>query len=275
MNKIYIVIVIFNTKYNDSKAFNSLINIIGDSLFEIKLTLFDNSSIKQNIIENYNNIKIEYVHDGKNYGLSKAYNLVANKANIEGYKYLLLLDQDTTINENYFVELLRCIKKYPKESIFVPRLLINNKIFSPNLYFMKRLWSFYNLKEGVHSLHNFGFINSGLLIDVNIFLSVGGYDEEVFLDYSDFQFIERLNNKITSFCIINSDWKQEFSYFEKDIDKAKVRYKYLIESANHFKNETFIDKLQFWIMLFHNSINRSNKFKDLFFIKYFYNNYRF
>ena len=72
----------------------------------------------------------------------------------------------------------------------------------------------------MHKIKEYDIINSGMLIKVADFIKAGGYKEDVSLDFSDFQFIERLKRVTKNFIVLNIECIQDFSNNAED--KAKL-----------------------------------------------------
>lgn len=273
MKSVFVVIVLYNIKIEDSPTYQSFIRAASVARLDYKLLIFDNSPKAQAGVHQKEESYL-YYWDGVNHGLSNAYNYAALKAKELNIDWLMLLDQDTEIDLNYFYHLMESKKLYPVQELFVPRLKIQTgKTFSPNYFFLKRLWLIYDLKAGEHSIVRNAFVNSGIFIRRALFESAGGYNPAVKIDFSDFEFIHRLKSKTNSFCLVNSTWTQSFSYFDTDESKRKARFGILIENANALTKETLMDRIQYWIMLLHTSIHKSLRHRDLTFLKIFFKQY--
>ena len=74
-----------------------------------------------------------------------------------------------------------------------------------------------------------------MLVNVNDFIKVGGYNEEVGLDFSDFQFLERLKTAVKQVVVLNIICIQDFSNNEDDKEKLLNRYKIYCRNASKFE----------------------------------------
>jgi GT2 family glycosyltransferase len=193
--KILVVIVLYNQSIEESNSYNSLIRNYDE--FYDKLFIYDNSMIAQNSIHDFDGIKQCYFHDPSNPGLSKVYNKAARYAVDHNYEWLLLLDQDTTFPPNILVEYRKAIKENHSVKLFTikTKLSNSNKYMSPTIIKNKKTNYADSVPNGLTNLSRYSMINSGLMINTMAFLEVGGYNEELWLDFSDHEFIERFKKQ--------------------------------------------------------------------------------
>lgn len=267
MSSVLAVIVIYNTEISESTAFNSLYRI-----HELDFVIYDNSPYHQEY-KSDNRIKY-YIHDKDNGGLSKAYNIAAAYAHKHSYEWILIADQDTCFPLDLLKTYTKAIREYPNIRLFIPQVRVDNgKYLSPVP--MKH----YNAKlrdtctSGLIDLAKFAIINSGLLINTAAFLSVGGYNEKVWLDFSDFQFIERFSQKFNTAFVADAVCVQSFSNEEQTINQKLSRYKLFCTSLKHYKPINRSNKLWISVVAFKRCISlclQARKFTPL---HIFLNNY--
>ena len=226
-NKILPVIVLYNQTIKESETYKTLLM---DS-FVGEIFVYDNSPISQKTFDGDYDTKFIYVHDENNGGISKAYNTAASYAMRSGYEWLLLLDQDTSFSEDALAKYQVAILDNPSEIIFVPQIYYSeNRLFSPvELGFCSITGKF--ISVGSHLWNNYSVVNSGICVNLKAFESVGGYNENVRLDFADYSFIEKVKKQYSTFYRIEVDAFQNFSNSETDILKLKRRYDLYIESA--------------------------------------------
>lgn len=219
MRNYLIIIVLYNKELNDVKPFNYFKNL--ESHNNIFIILYDNSPIPHNIDHSYNYVK--YIHNPQNEGISKAYNVGAEYALKYNYDWLILFDQDTEITDNYLSLLEDSINQFPNVNLFAPIVHNTNGIMSPKI--CKYFRPSENLtKTGLNRLDNVAIINSGLVVSVSSFFKCGGYNNDTFLDFADYQFIERIQKIESSFVIFDSHLMQDFSNDETSIPKLLNRF---------------------------------------------------
>lgn len=252
-DSILFVLVLYNCKLNDSITYQTLLKNNND----LAIYIYDNSAHSQQItLPN-----VIYINDPSNPGLGVAYNSAANYAKQKGFKWILLLDQDTTFPEGILKEYEQSIMFHHNIYMFAPPIRIGEKKFmSP----VRLIWKIGLLKPRVPhkrivSLYKFSPINSGLCISVDKFIAAGGYKPEVILDYSDFQFIEYFK-KISPLCyILNTEVIQDFSVFTEDLNKSLIRFQLFCKSIKACDKKNILDKVGFFIVVLKRSLSLSIK----------------
>lgn len=220
---IYIIIVLYKQRLSESLSYQNLrSNIVGINT-PIKLFIHDNSPVDfiQDIINPcQDGFSIQYERDYTNQGVSAAYNKGATQAKLLQKEWVLLFDQDTTISSNYLSLLVHTINIYAEEHLFAPRLISGKLQLSPCKYRLAKGVPYrYNLKAGKHSFTHKNLLNSGLCINTNAFLTVGGYSEKVRLYYSDFVFINRFKKKYPTFVVVDENIQHTMSALSDDSEK--------------------------------------------------------
>lgn len=211
---LYIIIVLYNEKINNSHLFYNIMNSKKYTIIYI-----DNSTDKNIIAVNkkiniFDNI---YICSNGNIGLSKAYNLainhIRNKIGLNENIWIMTLDDDTKLSQEY---LSNVVKEMVKTNADVISGIVNDQfgnILSP----IKILSSikFFPLKreyidhEGIYS--NIVCINSGTVIRSTVFNYIN-YDEDLFLDMIDYKFFyDLIKIKKNKIHIINGKIEQSFS----------------------------------------------------------------
>lgn len=247
--KLLIVIVLYEVLIEKSIAFQSLYRnkFIKDSIFDWKILLYDNSKRKSDYKFTECDRIVDYIFDANNSGVSKAYNIAAKYAEVNGYDWLMIADQDTYFPENILNSYYEAFKYNPGIKLFLPKVRIapNGKYMSPvkNKHFFTKLSD--SVPSGFINLSDYGIINSGILVNVHSFWNVGGYNERVWLDFSDFQFIERFSQKYDTAYIINEECIQAYSDITPDINKKNNRFKLFCNSVKYYQSTKLINK--FWI----------------------------
>ncbi|MEO6732478.1 MAG: hypothetical protein ABIN01_14765 [Ferruginibacter sp.] len=144
--------------------------------------------------------------------------------------------------------------------------------FSPTRYKFK-VGHFVDLKEGILSLQKYSPVNSGMVINISAFNEVGGYREDVRLDFADFQFIERFRKKNQYFYLIDSVAVQNYSKEEKDLDKNIFRFGIYLECVKNCVRTSFFDDLLYFFIAFKHLVAVCIKCRSFIFMKMFYLSY--
>jgi GT2 family glycosyltransferase len=231
-DEILIVLTIHEMVLEDSPAYKALSKALEGVHKNGNLFIYDNSQ-QQQPVPATNLWTIYYFHDTSNPGVGHAYNQAFILAKKLQLKWMLLADQDTCFPSAILERYQQSVKSYPECSLFVPILRDRKGIVSP---FKTGITSGKRLRKivsGKKTLEELQAINSGLLIDVNMFEMAGGYNEQLQLDFSDFDFFRRLKKITDHLVVINAYCDHEHSSSEEiSLSKAMSRFKiYLNASA--------------------------------------------
>lgn len=155
MGKVLFVIVIYQIKQEQSLAWQQLQALPIDDL------------------------GIVYVHDNtdSNRFLAAAYNEAWRQAKEQGCEWIVLLDADTAVTEQYIDAVRSMVKQGETNAVYCPELMSERgKVLSPlQAYGMKVAF------------------NSGLLIPLQVIQQVGGFNEDYPLDYLDYWFCHQIH----------------------------------------------------------------------------------
>lgn len=123
-----------------------------------------------------------------NLGLAAAYNRAMNVAHVEGFDWLVTLDQDSDLPSMYLTriaELAETLRSDPQVAAIVPQLIGDGKILSPLRFRLGAFPDWYPIGfTGTPNETVFAF-NSGSVLRVSALRQSGGYDPRFQLDYSD------------------------------------------------------------------------------------------
>lgn len=256
MDDLLIIIVLYNVKIDqieylyDLECFNVLI--------------YDNSNVAQECT-NYH-----YIHDPSNPGVSKAYNHGIALAKQLDIKKVLILDQDTKFDKTVLGLYEKLYAKYGDDYIYAPIIAGNDKIYSPydelicrNKFQMNESFVYSEL----YSLKNRAVINSGLMIPVSLAEQLGGFDENIKLDFSDSYFIEKYKCINEFIILVNISMEHSLSG-DEGINKQKElsRFRYYCSGAKYFYKETK-NKPRLLRMLFFRTFKLIIKYRSLLPIK--------
>lgn len=201
-NDILFIVVLYKTKIQECMSILSILESLKGE--EPEFFVYDNSPDLNNYsFKGLNYTKVKYMADPENSGVSRAYNLGSEYAAAHGKKWLLLCDQDTIFDANYFDFLFKALHEH-NPAITAPFLYSNGILISPCAF---RLNYGNRLKTiplpGRNAFNCKALLNSGLLIRQNVFKASGGYNEKVFLDFADFDFIKRLKKICPAFYLLD------------------------------------------------------------------------
>lgn len=268
--KVLCVIILFNRKLQEAAAFSTLVKgVLSDG---IQLYVYDNSPSPEHSEHDFrHNPFIHYVSDVTNPGVSAGYNRASDFALRNGFTYLLLLDQDSTFDSCDYIQ--ACIEKagkLPHIKLFVPQVVTTSGCrMSPVRLRLKIPTRFVFQAGREYPMKSAGIINSGMFVEVNAMKKAGGYNEKVFLDYSDYQFVDRLSVLYKSFYLIDRKLIQDFSNEETDSDKLFVRYKLFCKSLKAYKSDSFAGRLAIVVILLKRTLSLTLRCRSAKFLKHY------
>ena len=265
LDDLMVVLVNYKMEISESPAFNSLTMALQSMHQKTSIFIYDNSPNAHTHVPHEDWIII-YQNDPSNPGVSKAYNEGFKCAKAQNKKWMLLIDQDTVFEKGFFLKCKSAVEANENEKIFVPIMVDLNGIVSPFQFRFGRGVRLREIETGQHQLAEKKFINSGLLISLDLFELSGGYDERYKLDFSDLAFIERLKSVSRTFLVINSKCTHSlFTTKRSSLEETLVRFKIYCQSANLLGNQTE----NFWVYIWKHlrAIKLSLRFRSLGFIK--------
>ncbi|MCQ9637253.1 glycosyltransferase [Chryseobacterium sp. WG23] len=233
-------IVLYNEDIQTSKTYISLvksIRMISPTYIPATILIFDNTPRVENqktieVVSFDDFIKVHYFTENKNRGLPYAYNFFAQKAKEMNKKWIVLLDQDTTLPICFYENYLNIDASI---QVHCPLVFTNNKLMSPSYYCNFRSYPMSVPDKNIIELKKISCINSGLMINLDFFLKVGGYNPDLFLDFCDHDFIHKLKElKINSLGIIRCKLDQDFSAINHTKEQALLRYKLFVKDLKTF-----------------------------------------
>ena len=258
---IYVLIVIYNKKCNDSLSYKSIVRYHN----QVNIIIFDNSEQdfenKRFCLEN----DIVYYSFNKNVGLSKAYNFVISNIKRSKNNYLVILDDDTVLNKNYIDKIIE--NKNNNKKVYVPIVKSNNKIISPaNIKYNCRVTAIKNIED--INVKKMTAINSGMIIRTDVFNDIL-YNEKIFLDYVDHDFCRKLRKYNIEIEILESEITQSFSRDDVNQEMKKVikRYKIYIKDIKEFCKINVISKLYYFINVLKLTFKYTYQYKSFKFLK--------
>nr|WP_242586482.1 glycosyltransferase [Enterococcus sp. DIV0869a] len=195
-NKLVVTLVLYQTDFSQTSSYHLLKKMTVEKE-TVYLFIYDNSKKAQDD-ELFHHKNVRYVHDETNPGLAKAYNAASQYLlDIQG-DLLLLLDQDTLIDELYLDKLLH-IELNEEIGAYVPIVISHGRQISP-VFSDKYIGGQSQFpKAGVYT-EMIMSINSGTALPRETLNSIGKFNLEFPLDFLDhwlFWEIHQLYKKIS------------------------------------------------------------------------------
>ncbi len=201
-----------------------------------KVYLFDNTpSDDCNVLKKYpQDEKVVFLGDGENKGLSFAYNTVCNIASNEGFKFICLLDQDSSFKFEQIKKVTDYINYNDCSKL---------GIIAPTVK--------YSHKEKIDTSCSW-VISSGSFINLDVYSLSNGFDEKLFIDRIDFDYSMQVvelgfNIKVVEDSYLEQELGQQnkvigFKFFEHSPLRVYYMFRnrcyYYLTKKRNFKNFT-------------------------------------
>lgn len=271
IDSILFAIVTYGEKFWECKSFLSLQDSFSHAKINSNLKVFivDNTEIPDWRLQvpEFNNIDIFYFHDETNGGISCAYNRAGDYAIHNKLKWLVFLDQDTDLPQDFVQKYLTVAINNKQAKVFVPKIYSGGKIVSPSFYINFRSIPIEKQLPDFLDLTDVSFINSGMLIAVDLFEKVGGYDRNLRIDFCDHSFVERIRTEVGKVGIIDLALNQNFSFNEFDFEKAVRRYSLFLKDFKAYRNSKKNKLTLFYNVDLRHLLKLSVKYKSLRFLR--------
>jgi glycosyltransferase involved in cell wall biosynthesis len=238
--KVMVVIVLYRIAPGDSPAFRSVMAArqgFSREAGEVRVLLWDNSPAAgagDNLPDG-----VAYFPDESNSGLATAYNRAMEWAELHGAEWLLTLDQDTAVPQDFFVKMATAASastRYAGVAAVVPQIAAEGRRLSPNWFQFGAIPRWYRTGYvGVPAEPVFAF-NSGAMLRVDALKRVGGYDPRFWLDNSDAMIFSKLHEHGKR-VYVAGDIQVEHEFSMKDMQRRM--------SAARYQNALFAETA-FW-----------------------------
>lgn len=179
-NKICAVVIWYNPTRKMRRNLYTYFNCVD------KIYIVDNSSeSNEKLIKGLNCFKIEYISNSKNLGIGKALNIACQKAIKDKYDWILTMDQDSYFEKNSVKNYLIFLKKNNEANE-------NIAIIAPKYRYSYE----FEVKNNDNLEYNeiSKVITSGNMVNLKIYLEIGKFNEDFFIDQVDFEYCKRVTN---------------------------------------------------------------------------------
>lgn len=263
-----VVIVLYQTELEHSASFVSLTKA-NRSQNPVDVIVYDNTPNVNREATSFlkAGFQIQYIHDPTNPGVSKAYNTAIDIAGEKEKKWILFLDQDTRISGNMLDLFLNAINTQPQFKVFATTLYdAEGLLISPSLYAFKRGFRLKRTPENRCSLRRIRPINSLLLLSLEVFEKVGRYNENIKLDFSDHEFMGRVQKVYKEMYVIKEEnYHSLSSSDDTNLSAIETRFKFFCNGARAAGRQSTWDSIQYFMVCLLRAIrlavrHRSTKF---------------
>lgn len=236
---LFAVLVLYNCWIKDSKTLLSLLENYSkhpEVFKDFKLIIYDNSPVEQKI-----NVSIpfayQYVHGKNNNGLAVGYNYALSRAVNVGADWLLILDQDSSLPQDFINNLWVDLIKVQGDNAIaavVPKMRCNNTFFSPSKDLFGGTLRPIDIRHKGICEFNVHAIGSGSIIRVSFLESIEGFNEFYWLDFLDRWLYITIFNQGRKVYVTDSIIEHELSVMNYDKYLTEERYKNILKYETIF-----------------------------------------
>ena len=255
--EIIAVVVLYRCGLLASPTIKSLLHdcICNPESYEnFRLIIYDNSEIKQPIDFNFP-FSCEVIHDKSNSGLATAYNFALESARTNSINWILFLDQDSSLPENFLrvaKKEIEAISSIENLKVIAPRIEDRGRAISPARDLIGGiLRPIKDIEPGKCEL-KIHAIGSGLIVKTEIFEAIGKFSSIFPMDGLDRWLCHQISAMGWSYLISENKVEHSLSVYDFDKFVSDERYiRILIYEYKFLKiYRGNIDKLIYNLRLF-------------------------
>ena len=252
--RILAVVVLYRMTPSESASLKTLqatVSRIHPEEAEVAILLYDNTPGGQEgaVLP----AKVRYIADKENGGLPAAYNCAQTISNEEGFDWLLVLDQDSSLPVDFAHNLCRAVRLVSPISAvaaIAPCVSEDGRVISPGI----PKWHWITTKRlpkgfiGIPQEMIYA-INSASAFRVSALNDIGGFNSRFFADFSDFDMYHRLQcHGHRVFVAGNIRVEHELSVFDLRSRTSPSRYEKILYAEEAFFDE-YLGKMEGFVLL--------------------------
>ena len=261
-NKIDFVVATYNPdKEVFSECIESIKNQVNNIIVIDNASNFDISTILDQVEIENKEFKIIKLKENK--GIAYALNRGIELSLESNSDYILISDQDTIYPQNYINEMLSVFEKSTDHNIvaIVPLFADVNKKRENEGFYKETLFGYKKFypKKGTYSV--FQAISSGMILKTKNLKKIGLFNENLFIDWVDFEWCWRANKKgykilgNADVLITHSLGNQKVNLKYREVNlRNPIRHYYITRNAFYLalydKNLTFLQKFFLFVLSF-------------------------
>jgi GT2 family glycosyltransferase len=206
LRDLLVILVVYRQVPRDCATIRSLEQAFNSRSGKLDVFIYDNSATRCEVkdLPDPQLWSVTYLHDPTNPGVSTAYHAGAAFAGRHSKRWLLMVDQDTSFPPDALQQYVAALSEHEGVSVFSPILRAGDAVISPCAYRFLRGSALRTVAPGYHLFGGMSILNSGMCISLETYLSVGGHDVQIPLDFSDHEFVDRLKKVVPGFVVINA-----------------------------------------------------------------------
>ncbi len=230
---IFVVIVLYNITLEQSKTYQSWVRVQHAwKTYTPQLLLYNNSvQIQIPSAEDYC-----LVNAPQNDMLARAYNYAYAEAQKAHVDWILLLDHDTELNEDYIKEVeaaLEQVNQQREVAMLMPHFQYEGQMhavpytYNP-AYFHE--WTKKRLKPQRYTKECVCTYNSGIVLRRTAIEAIGGFSEDYPLDYQDIDYLHRLYQHGYEGYVLKASLEHDLSVQDYKRHMTPKRYQMIVDA---------------------------------------------
>lgn len=257
-----IVLVVYKKKIKDIPSFDLINSLQSKTDLQIRTIIYDNSPATINSKKDFFG-NINYIHNQNNPGLATAYNYALKVATDNNCKWLMLLDHDTKLTNEYFKQVFGLIatNALPEDIVAImPVVKAGDLTLAP---VKKQFVRYYTALNKTGKLTgNVSGINSSTIVRVSFINKLGGFNLNFPLDYLDHWFFDEVNKAAKFVYVIDTIIQHDLSIL--DFDSINFdRYKSILKAKVLFyKDKSLLYTIRLKLSLLRKLLKYTIKKKD-------------
>ena len=237
-SQIFAVIVLYGVEVDQCVTYRDLLRSAAllDGAPPPFILLYDNSPEAQTPAALP--VGVSYHHAERNGGVAAAYNYALQLSLDRKCEWLLTLDQDTSLPEQFLLDLVPLAARLTPMSrvaVILPQVFHGERMISPHFY-IAGAWPRFLAPGFVGTAPEPLFaINSGSLLRTAALVAVGGYDPAFWLDASDHVLFSRLAHAGRTCYVLGSlRVQQALSHLDRSQPVSPARLKNILSAESAF-----------------------------------------
>ena len=228
MKKLFLI-VLYKSKIRDSQICKSIVKNKLQTFSENHFLIWDNSPDKINTASDcgifFKTKNIDFHHTAQNISLAKIYNYAFDE--YSDFDAIQIFDQDSEIKKDCYDDYLNEIFfKNQNIPVFLPKIFVNGRLYSPGKLKICRGHHFSDLPFGVNKHRFYTAIMSGTVVRPT-FLKEHGirFNEDLTLYCIDTDFFNKCRKVDPHFFVMDIDFNHELSEASLSVEEKKERRK--------------------------------------------------
>lgn len=215
---------------------------------------------------------VHYISSDKNESLSIVYNTVVNNSALD-YEYLVILDDDTSLNEQYFSLLLEHVSLNSMPRVMVPTVYFNGELISPGVIDYVKGKNLSTVQEVLNRRHKLTAIMSGVIISKALLSDLKQrfnkvFDERLSFYSIDTMFFKRLRDGGVSVDVIDCKLNHASALRSSlSLHERVMRHKNLYDSWKVVYDDNLLKKFSIRIFVIYSVLKLIVRYKSFAFLR--------